>query len=188
VLDTLVSNTKRIEEDNKKMNDKLNEVEKAANSGNQASEELKKKMQEQEDLIKAQQNAIDKNTKDIEELREAIKSQPMKYKKMGEIGFGIGSSELSAVEKSKLDALRPSLSANPNATIYLYGNASTDGDQNRNMELSSKRCIAVRKYLIEKGVPQDKLIVLPMGQENTKSGTTAVNPSDRRVDIMLSEK
>jgi type IX secretion system PorP/SprF family membrane protein len=188
ILDTLASNTKRIEEDNKKMNDKLNEVEKAANSGNQASEELKKKMQEQEDLIKAQQNAIDKNTKDIEELREAIKSQPMKYKKMGEIGFGIGSSELSAVEKSKLDALRPSLSANPNATIYLYGNASTDGDQNRNMELSSKRCIAVRKYLIEKGVPQDKLIVLPMGHENTKSGTTAVNPSDRRVDIMLSEK
>jgi len=42
--------------------------------------------------------------------------------------------------------------------------------------------------LIEKGVPQDKLIVLPMGHENTKSGTTAVNPSDRRVDIMLSEK
>jgi outer membrane protein OmpA-like peptidoglycan-associated protein len=188
ILDTLASNTKRIEEDNKKMNDKLNEVEKAANNGNEATEELKKKMKEQEDLIEAQQEAIDKNTKDIEELREAIKKQPMKYKKIGEIAFSNNSAELSAVEKSKLDAIKPMIIANPEATIYLYGNASTDGDPNKNMELSAKRCISVRKYLIGLGISHEKLIVLPMGHENTKSGTNAVNSSDRRVDIMLSEK
>jgi len=188
LIDTLANNTKRIEEDNKKMNEKINDVEKSINNGNQANDELRKKLQDQVDLLEAQQEAIEKNTKDIEELREAIKNQPMKYKKMGEIGFGLNSADLNAVEKSKLDALKPSLSANPNATIYLYGNASTDGDPNKNMELSSKRCVTVRKYLIQIGVPHEKIIVLPMGHENTKSGTTAVNSNDRRVDIMLSEK
>lgn len=188
VLDTLVNNTRRIEDDNKKMSDKLNEVEKAANSGNEANEALRKRMQDQEDLLKAQQEAIEKNRRDIEELREAIKKQPMKYKKMGEINFGNNSADLSAAEKSKLDALKASLTANPNATVYLYGNASTDGDPNKNMELSAKRCISVRKHLIALGVPHDKIIVLPMGHENTTTGTNAVNSADRRVDVMLSEK
>jgi type IX secretion system PorP/SprF family membrane protein len=188
VLDTLLINNKRIEDDNKKMNDKLNDVEKTIKDGNQANDAVRKKMQDQQDLLDAQQKAIDKNTRDIEELREAIKKEPMKYKKMGEIAFGNNAADLSAIEKSKLDALKPSLNTNSDAVIYLYGNASTDGDANKNLELSAKRCIAVRKYLIGLGISQDKIIVLPMGQENTKSGNTAVNASDRRVDIILSGK
>jgi len=186
-LDSLAANTKRIEDANKQMNDKLNEVDKKANTGNQASDELRKKMQEQQDLLKSQQDAINKNTKDIEELRQAIKNQPMKYKKMGDVNFGNASSELSAVEKSKLDALKTSLNATPNATIYLYGNASTDGDMTANMKLSADRCVAVRKYLVGLGVSGEKIIVLPMGQSNTVSGTNAVNGVDRRVDVILTE-
>ena len=106
---------------------------------------------------------------------------------MGEIQFGMGSADLTAVEKSKLDALKASLTANPNATIYLYGNASTDGDPHHNLELSAKRCIAVRKHLVSLGISGEKIMVLPMGQENTATGTTAVNPVDRRVDIMVAE-
>ncbi len=185
---TLEEKTNRLEEDSKKIGDKLNDVEKSANKGTQESEALRKKLQEQDDLLEAQQEAINKNTKDIEELREAIKKQPMKYKKMGEISFGNNSADLSAAEISKLDALKASLTATPNATIYLYGNASTDGDPNKNMELSAKRCIAVRKHLISLGVSHEKIMVLPMGHENTTTGTAHVNSADRRVDIMLSEK
>jgi type IX secretion system PorP/SprF family membrane protein len=181
-LDTFTSKTNSIEDD---INDRLEKVEKNANEGNAA---LTKKMQDQQDMMNAQQQAINKNTKDIDELRDAIKKQPMKYKKMGEINFGNNSADLSAAEKSKLDALKSALTATPSASIYLYGNASTDGDPNKNLELSAKRCIAVRKHLVGLGVPSEKIIVLPMGQENTVSGTNAVSTADRKVDIMLAEQ
>lgn len=186
-IDTLNQKTDEMGKANSNMNDKIANLENTASANNQVNEELRKKMQDQQDLINAQQAAIDQNRKAIEELREAIKKQPGKYKKMGEIQFTMASADLTATEKSKLDALKPALAGKPNATIYLYGNASTDGDPNKNLELSAKRCIAVRKYLVGLGIPGDKIIVLPMGQENTATGTTAVNPVDRRVDIMVAE-
>ena len=186
-IDTLVERTNKIEESNNTINEKVNTLENSANNNNQQTEEMRKQMQEQKDLLEAQQDAINQNRKAIDELREAIKKSPAKYKKMGEIQFGMGSADLTAVEKSKLDALKASLTANPNATIYLYGNASTDGDPNHNLELSAKRCIAVRKHLVSLGISGEKIMVLPMGQENTATGTTAVNPVDRRVDIMVAE-
>lgn len=151
------------------------------------SKELKDKLAEHDALLQAQQEAITKNREDIDELRELVKKQPLKYKNLGTINFANASANLNAGEKSKLDALKDALKGKPDATIYLYGNASTDGDPNDNLMLSSKRCIAVRKYMVELGMSGDQIILLPMGQENTQEGTDQVNPNDRRVDIMLSE-
>lgn len=172
-----------------KMADQIAELEKTTadlKENGAVSKELQDKLDAHDALLKAQQDAINKNRKDIDELRDLIKKQPLKYKNLGTINFGNASADLSAGEKSKLDALKGALEGKPDATIYLYGNASTDGDPNQNLLLSSKRCIAVRKYLVGLGLPANQIILLPMGQENTQSGTTDVNASDRRVDIMLS--
>lgn len=171
-----------------RVDEKLKALEEEDQKLQKTDEELKNRINELQEMNNAQQTAINQHAKAIEELREAIKKQPMKYKKMGDVMFNIGASELSATEKSKLDAIKKLLDANPTHTVYLYGNASTDGDQTRNMELSSKRCISVRKYLVSLGMNGEKIIALPMGQENTSSGTAQVNPIDRRVDIMISEK
>ena len=185
MLSKIDSNSNNVKKATDRLNKKLSELE---TTTKQANEDLKKTITDQTTQMKLQQDSIGKHRKEIEELREEIKKKPLKYKKMGEINFSNASSELSAIEKSKIDAFSAELKNMPNSMIYLYGNASTDGNAAQNMDLSSKRCIAVRKYLIEKGVSADKITVLPMGQENTLSGTTAVSASDRRVDVVVMEK
>ena len=185
ILEKIDSSNSELKKSTDKLNNKLSEMEK---SSKQANEDLKKTITDQTSQMKLQQDSIGRHRKEIEELREEIKKKPLKYKKMGEINFSNASSDLSAIEKSKIDAFSAELKNMPNSTIYLYGNASTDGNAVQNMDLSSKRCIAVRKYLIEKGVSADKITVLPMGQENTLSGTSAVSASDRRVDVVVMEK
>jgi type IX secretion system PorP/SprF family membrane protein len=177
----------KIDQVNNQINNKLVEIDNKIQNNINSTEELKKSLKEQTEVLHAHQNAIDQNRKAIEELRAAIRNQPLKYKKMGDINFSIGSAEITSIEKAKFDALKEYLAKNPKSLVYLYGNASTDGDPHKNMELSSKRCIAVRKKLIEYGISSEKIMVLPMGQENTISGDKKVNASDRRVDIVVTE-
>jgi type IX secretion system PorP/SprF family membrane protein len=197
-IEEIKQRTQKLEENNNELNSKIDNVNNQINSklveidnkiqnNVNSTEDLKKSLKDQSEVLHAHQNAIDQNRKAIEELRAAIKNQPLKYKKMGEINFSSGSAEITTIEKSKFEALKEYLTKNPKSLVYLYGNASTDGDPHKNMELSSKRCIAVRKKMIEFGISSEKIMVLPMGQENTISGDKKVNASDRRVDIVVTE-
>ncbi|EJF54482.1 Bacteroidetes-specific putative membrane protein [Saprospira grandis DSM 2844] len=148
---------------------------------------MQEQLKQQASLLTEQQKVMAKNKKDIEELRQAIKEQPMMYDKVGSIYFKQGQAQLTGEEKAKLEALKQVFADQPKAMLYLFGNASTDGDPAKNLKLSNERCIVVRKYLINLGLDPMRIMVLPMGEDNSLKGDDQINPNDRRVDLILSE-
>lgn len=153
-------------------------------------------VKEQGEQIRQQQDAINQNKAELEALRKKIEERPLEFKKVGEVFFDLGKSDLSETAKANLDAveqvLRQSKQRGQQVQIYVKGNASTDGDAQRNMALSMQRAAAVRQYLIQKGLDGNTITIVPMGESDPTKGA-AGNASqgesvDRRVDIIFTEQ
>ncbi len=67
-------------------------------------------------------------------------------------------------------------------TIEVYAYADEKGSEEYNKKLSRKRAISVKKYLINKGISDEKIVVVPKG-ETTKFKTDSLN---RRAEIKFS--
>lgn len=78
------------------------------------------------------------------------------------------------------------LKANPHANVELQGNTDSIGDSKTNYRISLKRAETVRNYLIQNGIPADRIRVVgygesrPRGDNRTNSG----RDMNRRVDIV----
>jgi peptidoglycan-associated lipoprotein len=74
-----------------------------------------------------------------------------------------------------------------NRTITIIGRADVRGSDDHNHELGANRAEATRNYLIQKGVPEQKLLVTSRGEQ----GATGVDEQgmalDRRVDLVLGD-
>lgn len=157
----------------------------------QQGEAIKKNSED----IKRHDNEIKKNADEIEKLRKMIENQPLKYKKVGEVFFDNGSVKLNDASNANLDAVKDmidkSKAAGNEIQIYVKGNASTNGDAKKNMELSMRRATAVRQYLVDKGLDGSNVTIIPMGEEDPTDGSkasSAGDSKDRRVDIIITEK
>jgi peptidoglycan-associated lipoprotein len=62
-------------------------------------------------------------------------------------------------EHSRLDADAEWLKANPEARFYINGYADERGDILYNLTLSQKRADAVKAALMERGVPEDRILI-----------------------------
>lgn len=160
-----------------------------------AVEENKEQIKAQENKLQQQGSDIDKNKAAIEELRKAIKNQPLQFKKVGEVYFDLGSTKLSETSKANLDAVYQALQQAKNSgseiKVYIQGNASTDGNPQKNMELSMRRAAQVRQYLVNKGLDPNLLTIVPLGEEDPSKGSAGSakgEAADRRVDIIFTEK
>ncbi len=70
--------------------------------------------------------------------------------------------------------------------IRIAGFTDISGSASRNLSLSQRRADNVRKYLISKGVPENKLEAIGMGSASYEENSTISNTtSDRRVDFEI---
>lgn len=152
-------------------------------------------LNEQKQTIQQQQAQIDQNKAEIDALRKAIENRPLEFKKVGEVFFDLGKETLSESSKANLDAVEQALRQAKNngngIQVYVKGNASTDGDPQKNMALSMKRAAAVRQYLIAKGLDGNNITIVPMGETDPVKGDASSskgNAADRRVDIIFTEQ
>ncbi len=162
------------------------------------------------DKLAAMQAQLDKHEKDIEALKgdnakilgelAATRARldqlsagglgsgaTVYFEKMSSAYFGKDSAVLSATEKSKLDALVSGLSTSDKFTLFLSGNASSDGDASYNMALSVRRANAVKEYLRSKGISNGSIFILPYGEEVPQDGSNSTDPNNRRVDMFLTK-
>lgn len=162
---------------------------------NKTIENTKRMVENQQQQLDENSKNINSNKEEIDELRKLIENQPLKYKKIGEIFFDNGSVKLNDAANSNLDAVKQALDEAKNRgseiKVYIKGNASTNGDAKRNMELSMRRATAVRQYLVNKGLDGSKVVLIPMGEEDPTDGnrgSASGDSKDRRVDIIFTEK
>jgi outer membrane protein OmpA-like peptidoglycan-associated protein len=152
-------------------------------------EELKGKINTLSDESEELKGKVLVSEKEIEELKKKLEEMKITQKQIGEVFFDINSSDLNTEAKTNLNTLKSLLDSYPKGiVVYLFGNASTDGDAKYNMELAVKRGAAVRNYLIEQGSNADKIYIIPLGEYNPMSGDPKRQENrDRRIDIMVSQ-
>jgi outer membrane protein OmpA-like peptidoglycan-associated protein len=109
----------------------------------------------------------------------------------GRIAFASGDSALSDDAKAQLAPLVGQLSANDRLHVNVLGYAAGGNDQSQARRLSLARALAVRSYLVDRGIPTTRVDVRALGSRNDTAangaGTSGAGPADR-VDIVLAER
>jgi len=81
------------------------------------------------------------------------------------VRFDYDSSSLRADAMATLRDNADKIKQVPGVIIQLAGHADSRGTQEYNMALGERRALAVREYLIQLGVPGDRLITISYGKE-----------------------
>ncbi len=101
--------------------------------------------------------------------------------------FELGSAKIAASSYNGLNNLAGLLATNPDYSLLVNGHTDNTGNAFINRSLSLKRSMAVRSYLIEKGV--DKSRVVPVGYGSNKpvatNETADGRQMNRRVEFRL---
>jgi outer membrane protein OmpA-like peptidoglycan-associated protein len=107
-----------------------------------------------------------------------------------DITFDTGRAEIKPGMRPILDSFATSLLQNPNTTVSIIGHTDSSGSDAINNPLSVNRAASTRDYLVQRGVPYQRIQIdgrgshAPIASNNTPSGR-AMN---RRVEIYVAEQ
>ena len=116
-------------------------------------------------------------------VKKEVKEKIMSIAKA--IYFKTGSDRLRASSKRKLNELVKIMNEYPKMKMIIEGHTDNVGDDQKNMVLSEKRANAVKKYLMSKGISEDRLIAsgygetMPVADNSTPQG----RKQNRRVEL-----
>ena len=101
--------------------------------------------------------------------------------------FESGGDSLSNLAERKLDTVAHALAAYPDRAIRIDGYTDSQGNENKNQELSQRRADAVREYLEQRGVDAERLRAEGKGEANpiASNDTAEGRASNRRVEIIV---
>lgn len=87
-----------------------------------------------------------------------------------EVYFETDKYELDAQAEASLQKIIKFMFENPNMNIRLYGAADPRGTVEHNKVLSAQRVDAVKKFLMRKGIPENRILIKALGEiQETKS-------------------
>ncbi len=102
-----------------------------------------------------------------------------------DVQFGNNSDKLSAGDRTLLDNLATALNdvRLKGSTFALAGHTDSKGPADINLVLSCARSLAVRQYLVGKGVAANRLTAYGFGSQRPLAGTAATAQQSRRVEV-----
>jgi outer membrane protein OmpA-like peptidoglycan-associated protein len=101
------------------------------------------------------------------------------------------SSELLPIARQKLDQVARALNdTDPNQKISVEGHADSQGNDASNQRLSQDRADSVRAYLVQQGVPHDRITSVGQGETTpiAPNETAEGRANSRRVEIVVQKK
>ncbi len=122
-----------------------------------------------------------------EEVRARELSQKLSALDTSKITFNPGSAELEADAIEVLDTVAATIANYSDQVIEISGHTDSSGDSVINLELSKKRAMAVRDYLVSKGLPDSQLRPIGYGESNpvADNSTPAGRAANRRIEFNL---
>ena len=100
-----------------------------------------------------------------------------------QVTFPSGGTTLTPEANRQLDiAARLFRDANP-VLMFTTGYSDRSGDEYYNLLLSAKRAEAVKRGLVARGIPADRLLIQALGESEQADANDPVNPENRRVVI-----
>jgi len=104
------------------------------------------------------------------------------------IQFQSGKAILLAQSLKVLDEVALLLNNNPELKVYIRGHTSADGNPAFNMKLSNDRALSVKKYLLKKGIAENRLFAEGFGSQFpvlVDGEPVADRTKNRRVELQL---
>ena len=101
-----------------------------------------------------------------------------------QVQFGFNRTDLDDRAQTALLTLAKDLRENPKLTVDLEGFTDLTGAREYNIQLSQRRVEAVRRYLVEQGVPMPRINAIGLGPSYDK-GTPETAAQKRRVSVRL---
>jgi OOP family OmpA-OmpF porin len=99
------------------------------------------------------------------------------------VTFPPGGTALSPEANRQLDtAARLFRDANP-VLMFTTGYTDHSGDEYSNVLLSAKRAEAVKRALVARGIPADRLLLQALGESELANPSDPLSPENRRVVI-----
>ena len=123
----------------------------------------------------------------VEQTTDQNGLQAIKVTFDGGILFNTGKYNLSNQARADLNKFAVNLLQNPDTNVQIFGYTDNTGSMQVNSTLSDQRANAVRNYLIEGGVPADRLTAkgIPMADYVASNDTAEGRALNRRVEIYI---
>lgn len=105
------------------------------------------------------------------------------------IYFDYNKADLREDHYGVLDQSVASLKRNPEASILITGNCDIRGSNEYNMKLGKKRGEAVKKYMLEKSIPEERIIIVSRGKLDAVAPVSDLEgmQKDRNAQFMVAE-
>ncbi|KPM50030.1 OmpA family protein [Jiulongibacter sediminis] len=121
------------------------------------------------------------------ESNEDMERVDEKTFRLNHVYFFTGKAEISNSSYRELNKLLEMMLANPEMKIRVDGHTDNQGDPELNMDLSERRAQAVRKYLIDGGVEEERIEYKGWGETKplTQNRNEIERQKNRRVEIVI---
>lgn len=108
---------------------------------------------------------------------------------LGDTLFATGKSELKSGASANLDRLSDFLTEYPNRTASIEGFTDSMGSEDSNQSLSERRADSVKRYLVGRGVPSERLSSSGRGENApvADNDSPAGRQQNRRVEVVISQ-
>jgi len=103
------------------------------------------------------------------------------------VNFDLGSATLNEASTKILDIQAEWLKSDNTINLTLEGHCDERGSREYNIALGEKRAVAVKKYLVKKGVANNRLKTVSYGKEKPAffGNTDEVHAKNRRVVVVI---
>lgn len=103
------------------------------------------------------------------------------------VRFNVGKATLTAEARANLDKIIKVFQEYPDTNINIYGHTDSTGSMDLNMRLSQNRAIAVRDYLVSKGLQASRFTTLGIGPNEpiATNDTPEGRSQNRRVEFSI---
>jgi OOP family OmpA-OmpF porin len=123
----------------------------------------------------------------VDEHGCALYEKPVDIVLAGDVTFAFNKSELTPQAQTTLDELVDRIEVNFLKGVEVVGHTDNLGSEQYNQALSEKRAFVVASYLINKGLPADKVVQRGEGEKQpiATNETTVGRAKNRRVEIKI---
>lgn len=106
---------------------------------------------------------------------------------LGEMLFAFDEAELAPGAERKLQPLAAFLEEHPDREVLVEGHTDAVGSEAYNRQLSERRALAVRNYLVRQGIAPDRIETQGYGPQYpvAPNDTPAGRQQNRRVDVVI---
>lgn len=169
---------------------RLDELEQVRGELEEQRVDLERQLAEKEQALESERQAreeAEERAEQVEQRLADLDDEPQKLTLSGAVLFEIGESDLMPLAERKLQPVAEALKQQEDAEFVIEGHTDSTGSVALNDRLSQERAEAVKDFLVQQGVPEDRIRAVGRGQHQPIASNASPDgrAMNRRVEIIM---